>query len=326
MKWSALFLQYLLACSCTKPDREAVPADGDLLVALDSYHRLAIEDACRGGGKLNFCGSERATSLASVVSSDGAVVEVLRHAQLPKSLSSSSADFALHSLRPGKTELTIDARFDDGSLRQTELTVVVAAVNAVEVAIGCGHPDAEERTVLPVAAKPRLTVALRRDQLELGGLALDALQGGSLTPLVGSLERTEYTFTAPAAAGEVEIGSGLLADFKLPLRVFDADEMEIVALDSRLAKPLRFAGGVPVALTADLRVGGKVPCFVMPLQASSRSPDICLGPDRETAWSEATPGSMRILPLATGRCELTVSVLGSKRTRDFGIDFEVTSP
>lgn len=322
----ALFLFCLVACGCNRTDPDATVADADLVLAVDGFHRLAIEDACRGGGKGNFCSTEQVVSLEAVTSSDTGVVDVLRHDQLPKSLSNASADFALHALRPGQTKLAIDARFDDGSVRRTEVTVFVAAPNALEVAIGCGHPDVTDRELLPVGAKSRLSVKLLRDQQELGGFALGALQGGSLAPLAGSLERTEYTLTAPDAAGAVKLGSALLSDFGLSLRVFDADELEIAALDSRLPKPLRFASGIPVGLTADLRVAGRAPCFVMSLQASSRSTDICLGPNRETVWSEPTPGSMRILPLASGRCELTVSVLSSNETKDFSVDFEVTPP
>src|SRR6188768_2367621 len=164
MTRSALFLYCLVACGCNRTDPDAIVADGDLVLVTDGFHRLAIEDACRGGGKGNFCGSERVTSLEAVSSSDTAVVDVLRHAELPTSLSNASADFALHALRPGKTKLTIDARFDDGSVRRTDVAVVVAAPNALEVALGCGHPDVTDRELLPVSVKSRLSVTLRRDR------------------------------------------------------------------------------------------------------------------------------------------------------------------
>lgn len=324
----SLILISLCALACTKHDEEATPSatDGDLLLALGAFHKLEVGDACRGGGKLNFCSSERVSAFENVTSSDVSVVEVLRHAEFPPSLARASSDFAVRAAARGKTTLVVDARFDDGSLRQTEFEISVAAPDAIDVAVGCGAADPSDRRLLPIAAKSRLSLTLRRGRQELAGVALDALRGDGLSALAGSLERTEYTLIAPAQAGDLTLDSGVLPGWSLSFRIFGFDDVTIAGLDSPLPKPLRFAKGVPVALIADMRIGDKKPCSVLPLQATSASPDVCVGPQGESTWSEPTPGAMRITPVSSGTCRLSVSVSGATQAHDFSVEYEVTAP
>jgi len=312
----------LASSACDRTDKDAVAALATSAMAVGTYHRITIADACRSS-KGNLCTTETVTAIEGVKIVDSKVVTFVTQAELPTALRVPEVQWVLQALSPGRTSVRLDARFSDGSLRTSELPVEVRRANRIEAEMICRARATDDQTLVPVGVKTQISARLLDDTRELTGLLPDALSGTGLTQLPGVLERVEYAWVAPSSPGVVTFTAPAFPRFSMRLRTFGRDEMTIDAIRWGRPAPVRVPRNVAAGLEAVMTVGGKGPCYELAVDAQSLTPDICLGPNRETQWQEGGTATLRILPLEAGTCRLSVAVAGSAARREFDVVYDV---
>jgi len=313
---------YLLVAACGSDDQASVNLPQEPIAA-GAYYPLSVSDACRGGGKINFCTSESVVSIDSLTVDNPRVADVLHMEQLNEGLRVAYAELVVDAKRSGSTSLTIDATFDDGSQRKVETEVVVAQANRIELTHGCSVDEPDDPDLFPAQHEVLLTVDLFRKAQRLNGeYQASLLQGDGLHRVPGQLKQNAYVWTAPDEPGAVSLTSPPFPRFSQAYRSYSSADVSIDSVTRRYEGRYTYQTSVP--FDVELTVDGERPCELPPLRLETRTPEVCAGPDGAVSWLRENPAyGVSVRALSSGNCALTVSVEGTSTAIDVEVEFDV---
>lgn len=157
--------------SCSADDREMRLAGPSRPAAVNSVVDVFAEDLCQGSKANLLCSTEHAVRIRSISSSNTAVADPSTSA-----LPLEGATIALETLTNGQTTLTVEAEFDDGSIRSASTELAVETPDSVTLETSCIPVTDHEPPAQPylVTVGTKLTVGF---ELAFQGAALDAGRG-----------------------------------------------------------------------------------------------------------------------------------------------------
>ncbi len=83
-----------------------------------------------------------------------------------------------------------------------------------------------------------------------------------------------------------------------------------VAAAADLTPPLVLAPGLQGLIRVAVDVGSVRACAGLPVTAKTETPDVCLGPNGELAWSETAASTTSFTAVTEGTCQLSIGVVG----------------
>ena len=295
-------------------------------LAVGAYHSLGFGDACSGGGKINFCSTERVTEVLELRSEHPDIVELLPQASHPRADVAKSPYYILGK-KPGEASLTFKARFDDGSVRAASVVVQVKAPDAARLSYSCGGTDATN-ILLSLGDKGQFEVELLSANEKLVGWLPGAVAGEGLTDVSADSDATYYEWQAPAVAGVQNLQPGVVRKVAGTMTAFGPGQVTSIDLKSRNeGSPAAFSTGGSFYVNTSIRVQGQSPCQSLPVELHSQTPAICTGPAGETVWMGDTYGGAATV-YAEGNCVLGVSMPGGPvlTTKTFPMFFVSGAP
>lgn len=295
---------------CGPSDQEAnlqgISHNGPL--AVGAYVSIRPSDSCQGGGKLNFCSTERLIEVESLTPRDPRVAEIIPLTAMPAMFS--NAPFYVHGLRAGKTTIDFRGRFDDGSVRTSSQEIEVRAIDRMQISSSCGN---EGSLILTVPGKTvSVAVHLQGDGELLNGWLPDALLPLESLKEAPTENRTFYSWTAPSEPTSVTLLSSHVTGRVGTLRAFGRNEISKVVLSSRNPPPLSGSIGGKFALDAEFYVGENKSCETHALSIQSDTPSICSGPDGAPTWSVNDARLASVIMNAEGLCRVRASADGAR--------------
>ncbi|MGC4094871.1 MAG: hypothetical protein QM756_44530 [Polyangiaceae bacterium] len=278
-------------------------------LAVGAFVGLSPGDACRGGGKINFCSSEELVAIEELSSRDPSVVEIVASADMPFTIS--TAPFFAHGMKPGKATIDFRGSFDDGSVRSTSVELEVRAVDKVVLRNDCLGLGSTSLVTLP-GAEGGFHVDLLGGGATLSGFhpnAVTLIDGLTLQPTTSAT----YIWQAPDAPTTIALRSPLFSGVVGTLKAYGPSDVAKLTLE-----PLNGAPVVATALGQDFYVEstqlvtGIAPCKELPIIFKSDTPAVCSGPHGESVFS-ANEGSRGLVKVnAEGVCTLRGSVDGER--------------
>lgn len=316
----AWFLLPGLLLACSNPG-VAVNVPGEA-VAVGALLPLSVSDDCRGGGKLSFCTTDSLVSVDSFKVDDERVATLLRMEELNEGLRTSDA-LVIAANAPGSTALSIEATFDDGSVRSFDGKVSVKKAQRIDVSHRCRVSEPDALDLFPVGAEVALSAELfaGTERLE-GEHQNDLLEGAGITRRPGFLKANNYAWTA-SQAGELTLTSPVFREFSASYRAYDLAAVSIDSVRRKYEGSIRYK--MFIAFDVELSVDGKRPCEVPPVTIEVLTPTICDGRDGVTTWVVDDPvHGFAVRALDSGTCELEVSVAGTETTFPIQTQIEAT--
>lgn len=293
-------------------------------IAAGAFYPLDVSDACRGGGKANFCSSEAVVSVDSFTVDTPRIANLLRMEDLDAASRLDTAELVVDAKEPGTTSISIEATFDDDSQRKLEAELVVARADRLEISHSCSIDEPDDRELFPAGHEVALRLRLLHASQELKGeLRESLLEGEGLRRESGHLIQNKYVWTAPAASEATRLSSPAFPKFAATYRSYALEDVAIEQVTRKHDGPTRHKSFV--ALAAVVSVAGKRPCELPPFRLESLTPEICAGRDGEVSWIEDNPAyGVGVRGLASGMCELTVGIVGSDVSVPVELPLEVT--
>jgi hypothetical protein len=291
-------------------------------VAVGALLPLSVSDDCRGGGKLSFCTTESLVSVDSFSVEDERVATLLRMAELNAGLRTSDA-LVIAGKAPGSTAISIEATFDDGSVRTFDGKVSVKKAERMTLSHRCPVDAPDDLDLFPVGAEVSLSAELfaGEDQLQ-GEHQKDLLEGAGITRRQGFLKANDYVWTVPEA-GDFTFTSPFFGEFAASYRGYDLASLSIASVHRKYEGATRYKAFI--AFDAELSVDGKRPCKVPPVNVDVLTPTICDGHDGVTTWVTDDPAyGLSVRALKSGTCEFTVSVAGTETVFPVQTEIEAT--
>lgn len=318
-KFGWLALPSLLV-ACLEPG-VAVNVPGDA-VAVGALLPLNVSDDCKGGGKFNFCTTDSLVSVDAFTVDDEHVATLLRMEELNEGLRTSDA-LVIAAKAPGSTALSIEATFDDGSVRTFDGKVSVKRADRMTLSHRCRASEPDDLDLFPVGAEVSLSVQLLAGTEELQGEhQKDLLEGAGITRRQGFLKANDYAWTVPEA-GNFTLNSPIFGDFAANYRGYDLASLSIASVRRKYEGATRYKAFI--AFDAELSVDGKRPCEVPPVTIEVLTPTICDGRDGVATWVTDDPAyGLAVRALSSGTCEFTVSVAGTETTFPVQTEIEAT--
>jgi hypothetical protein len=281
-------------------------------VAVGSYAEVKVYDGA-------YVLSPSYPTITSTSLSDPTVARVLSQTETPAELwnnISASDTIYLEGLRAGRTNLGADADFSDGSHRSATATVAVKSIDALAPTANCdGSVD------LPLRTFPgdtlELEVALTNGDERLAGYIPDAIVGNGIVcgpgehVLLADLSTvTSCAWTAPATGGSTTLSSRLLPAFSAQLDTYAPADVTSIGIEPGFGEKYGIVGNSPGVKTYVKLSQGR-PCKSMPVEAVTKTPSICTGPNGETEWSSASNHFVEYLGAAVGDCVLALGAAGA---------------
>jgi len=106
-------------------------------LAVGAFADLCVQDACGGGGKINFCSTESVVAVTSLTVVDPRVLRLVPAAEVPAGFQSGLTHIVVQGMSLGKTTVDVEARFNDGSTRATSATITVARIEDMRIKPHC---------------------------------------------------------------------------------------------------------------------------------------------------------------------------------------------
>jgi hypothetical protein len=274
-------------------------------LAVGAYQSLRYGDACVGGGKVSFCGSERLVSLDELSSRDPGVVAIVLAADAP--LASNTTTHFMFGVAPGTATLVFRGTFDDGSVRSAELEVQVRKADRVTMSTSCTGTETS-RVVTKPGGEAYFDVKLFDRATELAGLHPDAVVSTvDLTRSTAFDSENKFTWTAPPEPGSVDVRSGVVAARVGTLLAYGPADVSDITVDSSNGSSLATWKGGSTRIDATTKVGGVVPCDVAPVVFRTETPDVCSGPDGAASWAGEDEYGGFVEMNAEGICRVSAS-------------------
>ena len=130
---------------------------------------------------------------------DEHVATLLRMEELNEGLRTSDA-LVIAAKAPGSTALSIEATFDDGSVRTFDGKVSVKQAERMTLSHRCSTSEPDDLELFPVGAEVSLSVELLAGNEQLQGEhRKDLLEGAGITRRQGFLKANNYAWTVPEA-------------------------------------------------------------------------------------------------------------------------------
>jgi hypothetical protein len=311
--------------ACLDGDHEARLNRPQGPLAVGAYHEVRFGDACSGGGKLNFCSTQRLTSIDAISSKDAAVARVVVAKDLPVPFG--NEEYYLLGVAPGATTIMARGRFDDGSIREAEVEVEVRTADQAKlISPACQSGESDTVYVSPGGSG---SFAI---QLLAAGVELRGCRPRVLDPLPGVVtfcdnERTFFGWSAPAAGTDVDLRSPLVGGSVGRLKAYLPRDVGDVQIESLNRSPLVVSAEGAFPVTVKMFVDNVAPCESPPGVLQTLTPDVCSGPDGARVWPGDSRFGGEVVPHAEGVCTLRASADGQRffEPVDFTL-FMVTAP
>jgi hypothetical protein len=309
-----------LLVACREPGVSVnVPGEA---VAVGALLPLSVSDDCQGGGKLSFCSADSLVSVDSFKVDDERVATLLRMEELNEGLRTSDA-LVIAARASGSTALSIEATFDDGSVRTFDGKVSVKRADRMTLSHRCTASEPDDLNLFPVGAEVSLSAQLLAGTEELQGEhQKDLLEGAGITRRQGFLKDNNYAWTVPEA-GDFMFTSPIFGEVAGSYRGYDLASLSIASVRRKYEGPTRYK--TFIAFDAELSVDGKRPCKLPPVTVDVLTPTICDGHDGVTTWVTDDPAyGLSVRALQSGTCEFTVSVTGTETSFAVQTEIEAT--
>jgi hypothetical protein len=311
-----------LSLGCEREPGASVSAPEDA-IAVGAYYPIRVSDDCMGGGKLNFCTTEKVVSIDGWKIDDPSVADLLAMEDLDEALRVDGPQLVVDAKKSGKTSVTIDATFDDGSARKVTTEVVVAKADHMELLHHCRMREPDAFDLFPTDAEVTLNLDLFKGTQALQGEYQSALiEGEGVGRAAGHLTTNNYVWTAPSEAGSIKLSSAVFPKFSLTYRAYAPSELSVDSAERKSQGPHTYQSfvGFDVGLTVD----GKVPCDSPPLRLETQTPEVCDGPEGAVSWLEEEISGVSVRAVGSGSCDFTIGVEGGSSTLSVQADLEVT--
>jgi hypothetical protein len=312
-----------LSLGCEREPGASVSVPRDAAIAVGAYYPIRVSDDCQGGGKLNFCTTEKVVSIDGWKVDDPGVADLLAMEDLDEALRVEGSQLVVDAKKAGKTSVTIDATFDDGSVRKVTTEIVVAKADHMELLHRCRMREPDAFDLFPTDAEVTLNLDLFKGTEALQGEYQSALlEGAGLERAAGHLTTNNYVWTAPSEAAAVKLSSPVFPKFSLTYQAYAPSELSVDLAERKSQGPHTYQNfvGFDVRLTVD----GKVPCEIPPLRLETQTPEVCDGPEGAVSWLEEEISGVSVRAVGSGSCEFTISVDGGSSTLSVQADLEVT--
>ncbi len=276
-------------------------------LALGAYSPLSFGDACRGGGKINFCTSEKMTELHMLESDNPDVVRIIEKEDLPVSLD--RGQYFLFGASEGEAVITASGTFDDGSVRSDSRKIKVKAVTSFKLLQSCNQDSSGNITGLP-GASVRFNLDMYADKKELGGCHPNLLTGQPGLTHSCTAYQNSFTWQAPEAytkqplrselvKGDVGVLRTLTNDDIVEAYIYPPNGPEIV-----LSKP----DSIPMYVKFNIETAKL--CTDLPITIKSLTPNVCAAPDGGIQWHYDDYNYVYMSALSEGKCKVQVSLDG----------------
>jgi hypothetical protein len=299
------------------------PREGTPL-AQGAYERLRFGDACAGGGKLSFCGTDALVSVDELTSLDPEIARIVPAEQAPAGVG--SATHYVLGVAPGFATLHFRGTFEDGSVRSDDLRVEVRKADRGVVVGTCNGVETSEVTTIP-AGSASFQVKLFGRSVELAGFHPDAVlpvEGVAVSPGAGL--PNVYTWSAPPEPTVLELRSGVVPGKLGTLRAYAPSEVSDVVVESVNGSSLVVFTTGRARIEATTKVRGAEPCDVHPVLFRSETPAICSGPEGADTWAgEDEFGGFAELH-AEGVCRISASADGVRFFRPATLRIFLVTP
>jgi hypothetical protein len=290
-------------------------------LAVGAYQSLRYGDACSGGGKISFCGSDRLVTLDELSSQNPEVAQIVLAADSPAA--NDAASRFIFGVAPGKATLTFRGTFDDGSVRSAELELEVKQADRAVMSTSCTGTKTSEVITRP-GGGAYFDVALFDHGTELAGFHPDAvvpMEGVTRSTAVDSVNR--FTWTAPLEAGVFDVLSGLQPGRLGTLRAYGPSDVSDIVVDSPNGTSLNTWQLGRTRISATTKVRGVVPCDVSPVVFRTETPAVCSGPDGAETWPGEDEHGGFVEMNGEGTCRVSGSADGVRFFRPASLRFFV---
>jgi hypothetical protein len=276
---------------------------------VEAFIPASMGDPCSGVG-LSGCEFESITRVDLLKVDDPSIAEVELRGDEP---GEKRPRFNVRALREGRTTIRAKATFDDGSRRETSAELRVLAIDRIEVTLGCigvANAGVTAHHLVRWGESVGLTLNLFGRGERLPDVIPDAVEVEGLD---------QRTFTAPAREATLPLASRFVASTGVIFETFGPERITDLVLTPSdiLPRP-----GKRVSVSGALRVGDASPCAAGPVDVTTATPSICMGPDGESDWSLEDADFYSVTALSEGRCTLQITPVGGA-TLDVGFDLRV---
>ncbi|MDX2051825.1 MAG: hypothetical protein SFV15_05490 [Polyangiaceae bacterium] len=321
-----LFASYFALALASCSDGEAYlqgPLQGEPL-AVGAYQTLSYGDSCSGGGKLNFCGTDRLVSLDELSSGNPNVASIVLGADAP--ITTSTATHFVLGVAPGKATLHFRGTFDDGSVRSTDLEIEVSKADRSALRTSCNGVELGEVVTIPGGAAS-FQVELFAGATKLAGFHPDAIAPtAGVTPAAGWDSQNWFAWAAPAEPGMVEVRSGFLSSRVGVLRAYGPSEVSDIVVKSVNGSSLVGQPGDKGRIEANTKVRGVQPCDSSRVVFRTETPAVCSGPNGAEIWpAEDDYGGFANFN-TEGVCRISASADGVRFFKATSIQYFVIAP
>jgi hypothetical protein len=263
------------------------------------------------------------TSIDAISVEHPNIAAVLRMSELSEALRSSTAELVIDAQSRGKTSVTIDTTFDDGTKRQVEAEISVEAADRMVLEHTCRVEEPQDRDWFPPGAEVPLIATLYRGNVELvGEQHKSILSGSGVTRTSGGLVLNRYSWTSPDTSGTTTFTSPLLSNFSAKYRTYALEQLRIDSIVPRydLSETQPYDGHV--LFDASLSVAGKRPCLLPSLRIETLTPEVCGGYSSDPVWSTEPYYGVTVRVHKSGTCQLVVSIEGTETS--YPVEFPIT--
>ena len=294
----------LVMAGCFGDKSESIQLPGTL--AVGAYGEMLFGDGCPGS-KADLCSRETVVAVDAFTVDPPQALEIVPASEVPADLLNlwtHTATFMVHGLAPALAKVCAQVRFSDGSHRKACAPVNVGAIARVTTPFACDWPqdDTTAAGLVPPGRVLQLTVQLfASDGTALGGVFMHPIDDAELVP-EGAMS---YVWSSPSAGGSLTLGSRLEPGFSQTLATYGPDRVTGVAVRADLVPPTILAPGRQQEIQVAEDLGGVRACQGLPATIKTETPDVCLGPNGELAWTGTSFAAK-----AEGTCRLSVGVVG----------------
>jgi hypothetical protein len=290
-------------------------------LAVGAYQSLRYGDACAGGGKISFCGSDRLVTLDELSSQNPEIATIVLAADAP--LSTTGSTHFVVGVAPGKATLLFRGTFDDGSVRSAEIEVEVKQADRGVMSTSCTGTEITEVITRP-GGVASFEVTLFASSTELAGWHPDAVAPmAGVTRGTASDSANRFGWTAPSEPGAFDVLSELLPGRMGTLRAYGPSDVGDIVVDSVNGSSLATWQLGSARISATTKVRGVVPCDVSPVVFRTETPGVCSGPDGAEIWpGEDEYGGFAEMN-AEGVCRISASADGVRFFRPASLRFFV---
>jgi hypothetical protein len=298
----------LAAAACIGDKTEYLQVESPL--AVGSYGGLLFGDMCPGS-KADLCSNDTVQSIDAFTVDPPGALEILPASAVPSDLLAVwlySGAYVLQGLAPGDVTVCVKAHYSDGSDRKACQPVTVKAIAHVAASLQCDPAvdGAKPGPLVPPGTTLPFNIELfAADGSQVSGALLHPIDETQLTVGLGS-----YRWMSPAAGGTLTLSSPLDPAFAETLGTYGPTEVDGVFAAGDLVPPTILTPGRQQWIQVAANVGGVRACVGLPVSAKTETPDVCLGPNGELAWSEVAGSITSFTAVTEGSCRLSVGVTG----------------